>query len=168
MPRQIISFHTDFDLTECLRRLREGADPGAPGLGSPGSKPLLARWDGSEVQIWKRIEYRNDVRPFFRGRVTADGRGTRLEGSYDLPALTKVLPAVILAAFGCGAAGALYEITIGPGASRPNKMFLLIPVLVFAIAAAAIAFGVAMIREQKEFITDALQQLLLARVETRE
>lgn len=80
-----IYLRSDFDVEECMRRLREAIDPPKwefffP-FGYGGSKPYLGKFRRNQAKIWKRRETRNDFAPCFHGEISPEGSGARLEQS---------------------------------------------------------------------------------------
>ncbi|MGA8367061.1 MAG: hypothetical protein WB716_07070 [Candidatus Acidiferrales bacterium] len=77
---------TDLSAEECLRRLGEATDVGKRTIfsfsGYKGSKPVLATFDGNRFTLWKRLYYRNDLRPRFYGTLIPQERGCRVEGYF--------------------------------------------------------------------------------------
>jgi hypothetical protein len=83
-----LTLKTDLEVAECLRRLGDAADP--PKLtffsrsGYKGSKPAMAKLDGTKIKLWKRRYYNNSFAPFFFGTIIPDGVGARIEGHFGM------------------------------------------------------------------------------------
>jgi hypothetical protein len=83
-----IYLRSDFDVEECLRRLREATDPPKwefffP-FGYGGSKPHFGKFRKNQVKIWRRREARNDFAPCFQGKISPEGSGARLVGRFGM------------------------------------------------------------------------------------
>ena len=83
-----IYLRSDFDVEECLRRLREATNPPKwefffP-FGYGGSKPHFGKFRKNQVKIWKRRETRNDFAPCFHGEISPEGSGAQLVGRFGM------------------------------------------------------------------------------------
>ena len=83
-----IYLRSDFDVEECMRRLREAIDPPKwefffP-FGYGGSKPYFGKFWRNQAKIWKRRETRNDFAPCFHGEISPEGSGVRLVGRFGM------------------------------------------------------------------------------------
>jgi hypothetical protein len=83
-----IYLRSEFDVEECLRRLRETTDPPPSEFffpfGHGGSKPQFGKFWKNQVKIWKRREARNDFGPCFHGKISPEGSGARLVGRFGM------------------------------------------------------------------------------------
>src|SRR5579863_8857441 len=102
---------TDLNPQECLRRLQEASDPGKRTLfslsGYKGSKPVLAKIEGSEIKLWKRRYYRNDFAPYFFGTLSPAERSTRIEGHFDMDRWVRIFMTIWLGFAIIGGAAAI-------------------------------------------------------------
>jgi|HubBroStandDraft_6_1064221.scaffolds.fasta_scaffold113318_2 hypothetical protein len=91
--RHFTTFHTDFDREACVRRLDDSIDPWhrtpLSFSGFEGSKPVLGWINGYEFRLRKRRYYNNGFAPEFYGNLKANGRGTIVEGYFDMARVTK-------------------------------------------------------------------------------
>jgi hypothetical protein len=92
-----IYLRSDFDVEECLRRLRGTTDPPKwefffP-FGHGGSKPQFGKFRKNQVKIWKRREVRNDFAPCFRGEISPEGSGARLVRRFGMDRSVRLLMA---------------------------------------------------------------------------
>lgn len=92
--RHFTTLHTDFDIEACRRRLTESIDPERRTIfsfsGFKGSKPLIGWIDSDKFFLHKRRYYRNDFAPRFFGNLKRNGRGTVIEGYFDMSRWAKL------------------------------------------------------------------------------
>jgi hypothetical protein len=99
--RHFTTLHTEFDPEACIRRLDDSIDPWhrtpLSFSGFAGSKPVIGWINGYEFRLRKRRYYRNDFAPQFYGNLKRNGRGTVVEGYFDMGRVTKVFMRIWLA-----------------------------------------------------------------------
>jgi hypothetical protein len=92
--RHFTTFHTDFDPAACVRRLDDSIDPWhrtpLSFSGFEGSKPVIGWIDGYEFRLRKRRYYHNGFAPKSYGNIKRNGRGTVVEGYFDIARVAKV------------------------------------------------------------------------------
>ena len=75
-----VALRTDLSPDECLRRLREAADPpqfaAFSRSGLERFEPVMAKLTGKKIKLWKGKYYKNGFAPFFFSRLVPDGAGT--------------------------------------------------------------------------------------------
>jgi hypothetical protein len=167
-----IVLRSNFDVSECLRRIREVADEASwtpfSWSGYEGSKDLLLRSDGQDVTIWKRIYYRNDFRPYFYGRLNPETQGARLEGRFNMSLWARTFMTIWLGFVAIASVPALMVFFRDSNLPLNRRLFDLIPVGMFAFGLLLLKFGVWLGKNQERFILDSLQTALSAHVEILE
>jgi hypothetical protein len=88
---------------ECARRLTQAIDAAHFSFfslsGYRGRKPFLGRVSGQEFRVFQRLYGRNAFPPVLSGAFLPGGKGTQIEGSFDLE-LTSKIAICLLSLFG--------------------------------------------------------------------
>lgn len=160
-----ISLKTDLSPAECLRRLREATD--APKItlfsrsGYKGSRPVMAKFDGSKIKLWKRRYYRNSFAPFFFGSIVPDGQGARIEGHFAMDPLVKAFMVFWLGFVLFGCVSVLMATLLHPIRAR-DWPGLLIPPGMFVFGLALPKFGQWLARSEERSLREFLETTLEA------
>ena len=172
MPTNTIILRTNFEVQECLRRLEEAADRGQWNpfslSGYRGSKPLLAKIDGQEIKVWKRIYYRNDFRPYFYGTLISEADGTRIEGYFGLDQWVRIFMWIWMGFVALSCIPMLTLFVREGGLHSKDAALDLVPLYMLAFGVLLPKVGRWIGRGQERFILESLQETLAARVETLE
>jgi hypothetical protein len=169
--RHFTALHTDFDATECLRRLNESIDVEQRTIfsfsGYKGSKPVLGRIDGYQFYLRKRRYWRNDFAPQFYGDLVVQERGTVVEGYFDLTPWTRKFMRIWLG--GVILLGApifilsVVDLIHGSRGTNP-AVGLLVPIGLVSFGTLLPKFGLLIGNSEEKFIVEFLQRALVARI----
>ncbi len=159
----VVELRTDLSPDECLRRLREAADPpqfaAFSRSGYKGSKPVIAKLNGAKIKLWKRRYYKNSFAPFFFGALVPDGAGTRIEGHFGMDPFVKIFLAFWLGAVFLGGAAALTA-RFSQGIPNGNVAAIVIPFAMILFGLALPKFGQWLGRNEKNNLLEFLQTTL--------
>jgi len=159
----VVELRTDLSPDECLRRLREAADPPQFGpfslSGYKGSKPVIAKLTGTKIKLWKRRYYKNSFAPFFFGALVPQGAGTRIEGHFGMDPFVKVFLAFWLGAVFLGAVAALTA-RFSQGIPSGDLAAIVIPFAMILFGLALPRFGQWLGRSEKKDLLEFLQTAL--------
>ena len=103
-PPTRLVLKSDLDPEECAQLLREAIDAERPTVfgfsGYLGSKPFLGEVDGTQFRVLQRtFSMRNTLPTVLTGEFQPQGRGTRVNGAFDLE-LTSKIALCLFSAFG--------------------------------------------------------------------
>ncbi len=170
--KDLLGFHSDLNIQECVRRLHEAIDPEKRTLfslsGYKGSKPIIGRVNGHEFFIHKRRYYRNDFALAFYAAFSEPNRGTLIEGHFDTPRWTRIFMRIWLA--GVILLGipifvpSLLEIFRGAGRMQGDPWVgLVVPPALVLSSVLLPKFGWWLSKGEQRFVLDFLQTTLVAR-----
>jgi hypothetical protein len=98
MNKWDIILHSDYSPDTCVAKLSEQIDSDKRSLfslsGYKGSKPIVGRVGGNEFRLHKRRYWHNSFGPVLFGRVTSHGRGSLVEGYWDMARWTRMFTRV--------------------------------------------------------------------------
>lgn len=158
-----VSLRTDLSPDECLRRLREAADPPQFAAFSPsgykGSKPVMAKLTGKKIKLWKRKYYKNSFAPFFFGELVPEGAGARIEGHFGMDPLVKAFMAFWLGAVFLGGLAALTA-AFSQGIPGGDLAAIVIPFGMILFGLALPKFGRWLGRSEEKYLREFLQTTL--------
>jgi hypothetical protein len=166
-----VLLRTDLNPQECLRRLQEASDPGKRTLfslsGYKGSKPVLAKIEGSEIKLWKRRYYRNDFAPYFFGALSTADRGTRIEGHFDMDRWVRIFMTIWLTFAIIGGAAALIA-TVPHPIHGDAWIGVIVPLGLVLFGIFLPKFGRWIGKGEEAFLKEFLEQTLSARPDDRQ
>jgi hypothetical protein len=169
--RHFITFHTDFDPEACIRRLDSSIDAWhrtpLSFSGFEGSKPVIGWINGYEFRLRKRRYYNNGFAPEFYGYLKANGRGTVVEGYFDMARVTKAFMRIWLAGVILIGAAVFFSTSrdLIRGASHASDGFLiglLVPPAMVLFGVLFPKFGLWLGRNEEKYILEFLQTTLIA------
>jgi hypothetical protein len=169
--RHFATFHTKFDPEACVRRLDDSIDPWhrtpLSFSGFEGSKPVIGWINGYEFRLRKRRYYHNGFAPEFYGNLKSNGRGTVVEGYFDIARVTKVfmriwLGGVILIGTPLFAS-TLRDLVRGASYAPEGRLIgLLVPPTMVLFGILFPKFGLWLGRYEEKYILEFLQTTLIA------
>jgi len=169
--RHFTQFHTDLDPDACVHHLDNSIDPWhrtpLSFSGFEGSKPVIGWIDGFEFRLRKRRYYRNDFAPQFHGNLKRDGRGTVVEGYFDVPHWAKVTMRIwlgIAVLMGTPVfCSTLRNLIRGTSHAQESILIgLLVPPALVLSGVLLPKFGLWLGRYEEKYILEFLQTALLA------
>jgi hypothetical protein len=162
--RDLIALRTDLGLEDCLRRLQGATDLAKRTIfsfsGYKGSHPVLSKLDGDKFKIWKRRYYRNSFAPFFFGTLTQDGRGTLVEGRFDMDPFVKAFVILWLAIVGLSG---ISEVSSALSHGHSARTDVLFRGGMFLFGLILPRFGQLIAKSEERFLRDFLESTLAAR-----
>jgi hypothetical protein len=169
--RHFTTIETGFDPEACIRRLDDSIDPwhrtplSFSGFG--GSKPVIGWINGYEFRLRKRRYYRNDFAPEFYGNLKTNGRGTVIEGYFDMALVTKVATRIWLGiAVLMGTPvffSTLRNLIRGTSNAQEGLLIgLLVPPAFVLFGVLLPQFGLWLGRHEEKYILEFLQTTLIA------
>jgi hypothetical protein len=169
--RHFTTFHTDFDPEACVRRLDESIDPWhrtpLSFSGFEGSKPVIGWINGYEFRLRKRRYYNNGFAPEFYGNLKANGRGTVVEGYFDMARVTKAFMRIWLGGTILIGAAVFFStlrdlIRETSNAHEGLLIGLLVPPAMVLFGVLFPKFGLWLGRNEEKYILEFLQTTLIA------
>jgi hypothetical protein len=98
MKKWDIILHSDYSPDSCMAKLSEQIDTDKRNLfslsGYKGSKPVVGRIAGNEFRLHKRRYWHNSFGPVLFRRATSHGRGSLVEGYWDMTRWTRMFTRV--------------------------------------------------------------------------
>jgi hypothetical protein len=169
--RHFTTIETGFDPEACIRRLDDSIDPWhrtpLSFSGFEGSKPVIGWINGYEFRLRKRRYYNNGFAPEFYGNLKTNGRGTIVEGYFDMARVTKFFMRIWL---GCAILMGIpiFVSTLRAlirGNSHAPEGFLiglLVPSTMVLFGILFPKFGLWLGRNEEKYILEFLQTTLIA------
>ncbi len=159
-----VSLKTDLSPEECLRRLRQAADPSKFAVfsrsGYKGSKPVMAKLGGTKIKLWKRQRGRNSFARFFWGAVVPDTDGSRIEGHFGMDPFVKLFMVFWLASILFGVFSALIAMPSGANHGRGWAAVVVLAGLI-VLGALLLKIGQWMTRSEENYLREFLQATLV-------
>ncbi len=150
--KQLLVFHSPFNVAECIRRLESSVDKEGVWVGLTGSKAILGQVRGDEFTLRKRLRYRNSFNPIFYGNLNPEGNGTRITGYFGLH------PLIPLTMFLWFAGVLFYGFVLRRGYFPPAIIIILL-----AGGVVVMALGMWFGRREEKPVLDFIQGTLEAR-----
>jgi hypothetical protein len=128
-----------------------------------GSKPVIGNVSDTSLRLRKRIRYRNGFQTHFSGTMRAEGRGTRISGTFGPHPSTRIFALLLLGMFGVFEVVALASLFQEGSSNRNGALLALVPPGMMAMMYAIFRFGRFLARHEAQFLADFLRRTLTAR-----